>query len=245
MPHILAWYVGRYPVLRFWVKVSVMANKTRNVRNRRKNVIGDVTPAKQVSVSSATPRVPSTKTIPEQVGLVRNHKLSRRNLLIGLTALGVTAGGAATIAAVTKRPAAAATPQSQQQHLKQHDQHITSQLSGDIGGHMADYAEHAIVEDPLFAAAFVGKGAITARFAAEIASVPNRTLRITNRVLHDNQLIVEWVAAGTYARDFLGVGLAGRSYELSGVTVVIREAGKVVRESHYFDVADLRRQIEG
>ena len=219
-----------------------MANKTRNVRSR-KSAAGA---ALKTPMTPTMPRTqtPTGATIPEQVGLVRNHKLSRRKLIVGLTALGVTAGAAATNAAATRRPAAA-QPQSQQQHFQQHDQHVTSQVRGDIGGHMADYAEHAVVDDPLFAAPFVGKNAVTTRFAAEVASVPNRTLRITNRVVHANQLIVEWVAAGTYARDFLGVGLAGRSYELTGVTVVIREGGKIVRESHYFDAADLRRQIEG
>lgn len=219
-----------------------MDNQTRNVRSRK--------PSKRLAANSdSTPRpttasAPTNRTIPEQVGLVRNHKLSRRNLIVGLTALGVTAGAAATIAAASKRPTAS-QPQSQQQHFQQHDQHVTSQTRGDIGGHMADYAEHAVVDDPLFAGPFVGIHAITTRFAAEVASVPNRTLRITNRVLHGNQLIVEWVAAGTHASDFLGVGLAGRSYELTGVTVVVREGGKIVRESHYFDAADLRRQIEG
>jgi steroid delta-isomerase-like uncharacterized protein len=188
----------------------------------------------------------TSKTIPEQVRMVRNHKLSRRKLLIGLSALGVTAGAAATIAAATKRPATSHPTQSQGQHFQKHDQHITTQVRGDIAGHMADYAPHAIVEDPLFAAPFVGIGAITQRFAAEVAAVPNRTLRITNRVLHDDQLIVEWVAAGTHAQDFLGIGQPGRSYELTGVTVVIRgEDGKIVRESHYYDADALRRQIEG
>ena len=188
----------------------------------------------------------TTKSIPEQVRMVRNHKLSRRKLLVGLGALGVTAGAAATIAAATRRPAASHPTQNQGQHFQQHDQHITTQVRGDIAGHMADYASHAIVEDPLFAAPFVGIGAITQRFVAEVAAVPNRTLRITNRVLHDNQLIVEWAAAGTHAQDFLGVGLPGRSYELNGVTVVVRgEDGKIVRESHYFDAAALRSQIEG
>ena len=221
-----------------------MANTTRNVRRRRNTVAVAETPANGASGASAATQGQVSKTIPEQVGMVRNHKLSRRKLIVGLTALGVTAGAAATIAAASKRPTAS-QPQSQQQHFQQHDQHVTSQVRGDIGGHMADYAEHAVVDDPLFNAPFVGKHAVATRFAAEVASVPNRTLRITNRVLHGNQFIVEWVAAGTHARDFLGVGLAGRSYELTGVTVVVREGGKIVRESHYFDAADLRRQIEG
>src|SRR5579863_6162577 len=76
----------------------------------------------------------TTKTIPEQVRMVRNHKLSRRKLLVGLGALGVTAGAAATIAAATRRPAASHPTQNQGQHFQQHDKHITTQVRGDIAG---------------------------------------------------------------------------------------------------------------
>ncbi len=183
--------------------------------------------------------------IEDQLTQVRKRKLSRRRFVLGLTAAGVSAAAVATILEVANHQSAAHASQPSTQHLKQHDQHVTSQVRGDIGGHMADYAEHAVVDDPLFAGAFVGKAAITQRFAAEVAAVPNRTLRITNRVMRGEQLIIEWVAAGTHATDFLGRGLAGRAYTISGVTVVTREQGKIVRESHYYDVADLLRQIEG
>jgi steroid delta-isomerase-like uncharacterized protein len=175
---------------------------------------------------------------------MRKRKLSRRRFVLGLTAAGVSAAAVATIIEVATHKSATHASQPSSQHLKQHDQHVTSQVRGDIGGHMADYAEHAVVDDPLFAGAFVGKSAITTRFAAEVASVPDRTLAITNRVLRGGQLIVEWVASGTHATDFLGRGVAGRAYTISGVTVVTREQGKIVRESHYYDVGELLRQIE-
>ncbi len=217
-------------------------------RNQQTNVSANdavsasETLAQPDATSVATPR------IEDQLTQVRSRRLSRRRFVLGLTAAGVTAAAVATILEVEHYQSAArasqqSQQQSQQQHLKQHQQHIASQVSGDIGGHMADYAEHAIVEDPLFAAAFVGKAAITQRFAAEIASVPNRTLSITNRTLRGDQLVVEWVAAGTHATDFLGFGVAGRAFTLSGVTIVTREYGKIVRESHYYDVANLLRQI--
>jgi len=204
---------------------------------------------KSATTDAATQADKTTGAAPEriedQVTQVRRRKLSRRRFVLGLTAAGVTAAAAATILEVANHQAAAhASQQKTQQHIKQHDQHVTSQVHGDIGGHMADYAEHAVVDDPLFAGAFVGKAAITTRFAAEVASVPNRTLQITNRALRGEQLIVEWVAAGTHATDFLGRGVAGRSYTISGVTVVTREQGRIVRESHYYDVAELLRQIE-
>jgi steroid delta-isomerase-like uncharacterized protein len=182
------------------------------------------------------------KSVRELVEALRQGKLSRRELVVGLTALGLTGAGIAAVVAAATHTGAAATPQHIQ--LQQHDQHVTQQTQGDVSGHMADYAEHAIVDDPLFAQPFAGIHAITQRFVAEVASVPDRSLRILNRVVSGNQLIVEWEAAGTHAASFLGIGGSGRAYRITGVTVVTREQGKIVRESHYYDTVALRQQID-
>jgi steroid delta-isomerase-like uncharacterized protein len=110
---------------------------------------------------------------------------------------------------------------------------------------VSDYAEDAVVEDQLFKEAFVGQEAIAERYAAEVASVPDRSLTITSRTLRDNQLVVEWRATGTHVTPFLGVGGNGKPFSIVGVTVVERRAGKIIRETHFFDTQDLLRQIEG
>jgi steroid delta-isomerase-like uncharacterized protein len=181
-------------------------------------------------------------SVREMAEALQHGKLSRRQVVLGLTALGVTStGAAAVVAAVTHRGTSAQI----QQHLRQHDQHINRQMQGDVQQMMHDYADHAVVDDPLFAAAFAGKDAIAARYAAEVASVPDRVLQITNRVATGDQLIVEWVASGSHTGDFLGFGGTGRRYQIKGLTVVSRGAdGRIVRESHYYDAADLRRQVE-
>lgn len=194
------------------------------------------------------------RTVAQLERAFRSGKLSRRALLAGLTGLGLTAGGAIVVlrtlaAQSSAAPAAHGAVQpvmpTPTPHIPLHNQHIRSQLMGDVDKMMADYAEHAVVEDPLFTSAFVGKEAIAARYVAEVASVPDRALRILNRVVSGDQLIVEWEATGTHTGDFLGFGGTGRGYTLRGTTVVTRESGKIVRESHYYDVAHLRRQVEG
>ncbi len=183
------------------------------------------------------------RSVEQLVAAARARKLSRRKLIAALSALGVTGAGAAAIAAVAR----ASAPQAaqQRQHLLQHDQHVAHQTRGATRPMMQDYHQDAVVEDPLFSAPFVGLEAIERRFTAEVAAVPDRALTITNRFFAGEQLIVEWVATGTHLHDFLGFGGTGRSYRLTGVTVVTRRDGKIARESHYFDVADLRRQVEG
>lgn len=180
-------------------------------------------------------------SVEELITSARAGKLSRRRLIAGLTALGLTSGGAATVAAaLTHR----ATPAAQRAHLKLHDEHVARQVRGDVPSMMADYHDDAVVEDPLFDQPFVGKDAITRRHAAEVASVPDRQLTILHRVMNGDQLIVEWQASGTHAADYLGFGGTGNRFRINGVTVVTRRDGKITRESHYFDAADLRRQVE-
>jgi steroid delta-isomerase-like uncharacterized protein len=181
-------------------------------------------------------------TVQGLVESARRGKMSRRRLIIALTGLGLTAAGAAAIAATVR--ARASVPAQQNDLLKLHDQHVTHQARGEIEHMAADYHEDAVVVDPLFDQPFVGKEAIARRFAAEVASVPDRALRINNRFFAGNELIVEWEASGTHAADFLGFGGTGRAYTLTGVTVVTRQDGKIVREAHYYDVAHLRSQVE-
>lgn len=181
------------------------------------------------------------RSVRELVEAARSGTLTRRELIVGLSALGLTAAGTAAVVAVATHPAA---PPAHQQHLQQHDDHIARQVRGDVPHMMSDYADDAVVDDPLFEQPFVGRAAIAERYAAEVASVPDRALRVLNRTVAGDQLIVEWEATGTHTRPFLGIGGAGRPFRLMGVTVVTRRAGLIVRESHYFDAAHLRGQIE-
>lgn len=183
-----------------------------------------------------------TSSIEELVKAVRTGRLTRRQFIIGLTGLGVSGVAAATILKAVNQPH---TTTVSHPHIKLHDQHITRQLQGDVKGMMADYAENAVVDDPLFSEPFVGRTAIATRYAAEVASVPDRALQIIKRTVVGAQLVIEWEATGTHSGDFLGFGGTGRPYTLNGVTVVTRQDGKIVRESHYYDVTSLRSQVEG
>jgi steroid delta-isomerase-like uncharacterized protein len=185
----------------------------------------------------------TSKTIHELLDELRAGHISRRHLLEGLAALGITGAAAALIVAHSQPHHAA--PREERMHFQLHDQHIAKQTAGNTNNMMSDYADDAIVEDPLFAQPFVGKDAIARRYAAEVASVPDRSLTITNRVVQGDQLVVEWVASGTHAAPFLGIGGNGKRYTINGVTIVSRRNGKIVRESHFFDTEALLRQIEG
>jgi steroid delta-isomerase-like uncharacterized protein len=106
-----------------------------------------------------------------------------------------------------------------------------------------DYAEDAIVDDSMYADPFVGRTAIMARKNVIIAAASDSKIQVTNRVVHGNQVTVEWVATGTHTGDLPGLPASGRAFSIHGVTVVVRRDGKIVRESLYYDVAALHRQL--
>ena len=192
-----------------------------------------------------------TETIPEMVDDVRAGKMNRRTLLKRLAIMGVSAAGAGAIAAVAARqvsahfaaPTTAPGDNNAQQHIQQHDQHVASQSTGNVQQLQHDYHADAIVEDSMYPHPFVGREAIMARKSAGFAAMPDMQIKVTNRVVRGDQLTVEWVASGTHQHDYPGLPASGRSFSIPGVTVVVRRDGKIVRESLYYDMAEVQRQL--
>lgn len=195
--------------------------------------------------------------------LVRNYReqgLSRGRFMAILAGLGASASGIATLLSSAEASAAGLPPHykpahhTPEQHKQMHHAHVQRQSGATVpsadASHaerlqaiMNDYADHAVVEDPLFSAPIVGKRAIAERKLAEMQSMRGVTIEVTNRFAHGNQVVAEWVLRGTHAGDVFGYKATGRQIEVRGVTVVTREHGKITRESLHYDVADLHRQM--
>lgn len=193
-------------------------------------------------------------TIPRMVEDVRTGKMSRRTMITTLAAMGISAVGIGAIVAATMQQqaasavsqpahAASSSGESKQQHIQLHQQHLAKQASGDIHSLQHDYAEHAVVEDGMYPEPLVGRAAIMARKGTGLAAVSDFQLKITSRVVHGNQVSAEWVATGTHSGDLPGMPATGRRFTLRGITVTVREHGKIVRESIYYDLEHLHSQI--
>ncbi len=188
-------------------------------------------------------------TIPEMVDEVRAGKMQRRQFIKRLTLMGVSATGVGAIvaAAASRQFATKSVPQANLQdavdHMQRHDQHLANQSQGNLDQLQNDYAENAVVEDSLYSHPFVGHAAIMARKSAGMAAIPGLKISVTNRIVHGNQLTVEWVASGSHTGDYPGLSATGHSFSIPGVTVVVRHHGKIVRESLYYDMAEVRRQL--
>jgi steroid delta-isomerase-like uncharacterized protein len=187
-------------------------------------------------------------TIPQMVEDVREGKMGRRQLMKRLTAMGITAAGIGAIVATSKSSSATAplqvhTAEHTTKHIQLHDQHLTHQTQGNTGALHNDYADHAVVEDSMHAQPFVGRTAIMGRKNMILAAASDATITVTNRVAHGNQVTAEWVATGKHTGDLPNLPASGRSFTLRGVTVVVRQEGKIVREALYYDVSELHRQL--
>lgn len=185
-------------------------------------------------------------TIPQMIEDALNGKLSRRRCMKRLAALGITAAGiGAIMAAASSDKAMPASPASTLHPLQKqlHQQHLSYQTRGDIQSLHNDYADNAVVEDSMHASPFIGQAAIMKRKQNNAGAIPDLHITVTNRVSHGNQLAVEWVATGTHAGDLPGLPASGRKFSIHGVTVVERHEGKIVRESLYYDMKEVYRQL--
>jgi steroid delta-isomerase-like uncharacterized protein len=194
----------------------------------------------------------SEATIPQMVEDVRKGRMTRRTLITTLTAMGISTVGVGAIVAAavqqhasvpTSHPSHAAPKEQEREHIRLHQQHVANQASGDTGALQQDYAEHAVVEDGMYPEPIVGRAAIMARKSTGLAAVSDFQLKITNRVVHGGQISAEWVATGTHSGDLPGMPATGRPFTLRGITISVRQDGKIVREAIYYDLDHLRRQI--
>ena len=106
-----------------------------------------------------------------------------------------------------------------------------------------DYADDAVVEDPLNEQPIAGKEAIAQRKLEEMNSMRDVSLDVVNRFVHRDQVVAEWIMRGTHVGTFKGIAATGRQLELRGVTVVTRKDGKISKEALFYDANDLYRQL--
>jgi steroid delta-isomerase-like uncharacterized protein len=188
-------------------------------------------------------------TIPKMVDDVRAGKMQRRAFMKRLTLMGISAAGVGAIVSAaasrqfTSQPVPQVNLQDAVYHMQRHDEHLANQSQGNIDQLQNDYAEHAVVEDSMYPHPFVGRTAILARKSAGIAAIPGLKISVANRVMHGNQLTVEWVASGTHTADYPGLPATGRVFSIPGVTVVVRQNSKIIRESLYYDMDEVRKQL--
>jgi steroid delta-isomerase-like uncharacterized protein len=111
---------------------------------------------------------------------------------------------------------------------------------------MDDYADEAVVNDPLFAKPLVGKPAIGTHKLAEMIAISDINFDIGERWEEGNKVFANWKVTGMHSGPFYDLPATDKEIFLAGSTVVTRDDdGKIVEETLFYDADDMRRQLEG
>jgi len=111
---------------------------------------------------------------------------------------------------------------------------------------MDDYADDAVVNDPLFAKPLVGKPAIGTHKLAEMIAISDIDFEIGERWEDGKKLFANWTVTGIHSGPYYDLQPTNDQIVLKGSTVVTRDdEGKIVEETLFYDAEDMRRQLEG
>jgi hypothetical protein len=111
---------------------------------------------------------------------------------------------------------------------------------------MDDYADGAVVNDPLFAQPLVGKPAIGTHKLAEMIAISDIDFEIGERWEDGKKLFANWTVTGIHSGPYYDLQPTNDQIVLKGSTVVTRDdEGKIVEETLFYDAEDMRRQLEG
>jgi predicted ester cyclase len=111
---------------------------------------------------------------------------------------------------------------------------------------MDDYADGAVVNDPLFAQPLVGKPAIGTHKLAEMIAISDIEFDVGERWEDGRKVFANWKVTGVHSGPFYDLPATGGEIFLEGSTVVTRnDEGKIVEETLFYDADDMRLQLEG
>jgi steroid delta-isomerase-like uncharacterized protein len=111
---------------------------------------------------------------------------------------------------------------------------------------MDEYADEAVVNDPLFARPLVGKPAIGTHKLAEMIAISEIKFDVGERWEEGNKVFANWKVTGMHSGPFYDFPATNKAIFLEGSTVVTRDDdGKIVEETLFYDADDMRRQLEG
>lgn len=209
-------------------------------------------------------------TVEELVQRASTGKLSRRRFMLALTAMGASTTAVATLVAVSRQvgrqthAVAPAVPQTapQQNVIQLHQQNLAQRLTAPqtptptpgsdvdpaiaayVDRLMSNYHPDAVVEDVLASAPAIGHAAIRQRKLDEALGIRGLNIETVGQFAHGDQVVAEWVATGKHTGTFLGYAASGQEFNIRGLTVMTWRDGKIVKESLYYDVNEVRRQLK-
>jgi steroid delta-isomerase-like uncharacterized protein len=109
---------------------------------------------------------------------------------------------------------------------------------------LALFADDCVFEDVTFGFVARGKDELRRFVNGAFAAVPDFTYGVTRRFATRQWAAIEWVMSGTHKADFPGIPATGKRFSsVRGTSILELEAGKIRRESDYWDAATFMRQV--
>lgn len=109
---------------------------------------------------------------------------------------------------------------------------------------LALFVDDCVFEDNTFGKVAHGKDELRSFVQDAFAAVPDFEYHVTRRYATSRRAVVEWVMSGTHKGDLPGIPATGKRFaSVRGCTVLDLAAGKISRESDYWDAATFMREV--
>ena len=105
------------------------------------------------------------------------------------------------------------------------------------------FTDDCVYEDVTFGVVNRGKKELRAFADGVFAGIPDFKIEVTAQFASGTWASMEWVMSGTHKGDFPGMPATGKRFSTRGVTVLELDAGKIRRNSDYWDAASVMRQV--
>ena len=116
----------------------------------------------------------------------------------------------------------------------------TSAENNDPERVLALFADDCVFEDVTFGVVARGTKELRRFVNGAFAAVPDFKYGVTSRFATKQWAVIEWVMSGTHKGDFPGVPATGKRFSsIRGATILELKAGKICRESDYWDAVRL------
>ena len=109
---------------------------------------------------------------------------------------------------------------------------------------LALFADDCVYEDVTLGVVARGKEELRSFVNRAFAAIPDFKYGLTSRFAASQWAVIEWVMSGTHTGDFPGMSATGKRFSsVRGASILELEAGKIRRESDYWDTATFMKQV--
>jgi steroid delta-isomerase-like uncharacterized protein len=120
----------------------------------------------------------------------------------------------------------------------------SSSMNTDPERVLALFVDDGMYEDATSGAIVRGQEELRRYLIGAFATIPDFTFGVLRRFGAGHWAAIEWTMSGTHRGDWAGMPATGRRFSsVRGTSILELEAGKIRRQSDYWDAATVMRQV--